>query len=175
MKLTSEVARQLLDYDPATGVLTWKFRGRHWFASESTFKSWNTKYCGKEALTANNKFGYCVGLILRKQVKSHRVIWLIMTGEWPDQIDHINGIKNDNRWCNLRSVSNSENGRNQKLNSVNKSGVIGVSQINNKWCARIKVNGQDKHLGHFETFDAACEMRSVAERNYLFHANHGRI
>ena len=50
MKLTAEIARQLLDYDPETGELTWKPRGSHWFASESAFKSWNTKYAGKKGV-----------------------------------------------------------------------------------------------------------------------------
>ena len=175
MKLTAEIARQLLDYDPETGELTWKPRDRSWFKSDAICKMWNTRFSNKEAFTYVLG-GYKKGYIFGKAYYAHRVIFLFMTGKWPDQTDHINGIRSDNRWENLRSVDLSGNRKNARKPKHNKSGRIGVhlQKATGNWCAQIDANGEKMHLGTFKSFEAACEMRAVAERNYLFHPNHGR-
>ncbi len=97
--------------------------------------------------------------------------------EWPrDQIDHINGVRTDNRIGNLRSVTSRENSRNLKLPTNNTSGRIGVmwSGRDSKWLAVIQVDGGKKHLGYFDNFEDASNARKAAELKYDFHENHGR-
>ena len=101
-----------------------------------------------------------------------------MHGEWPrHEIDHINGDPSDNRICNLRDVTHKVNGLNQKIPAHNKSGIIGVSWHNStkKWAATITVSKKQLHLGVFDTIEQARDARSLAERKYGFHKNHGRV
>lgn len=108
---------------------------------------------------------------------SHRLAWLYMTGDWPkNQIDHINHDFHDNRWCNLRDVTISENQRNAKLRVDNSSGIPGVSWNKNhkRWNSSIKIKGERVHLGSFFGLFEACCARKSAEIKYDFHENHGR-
>lgn len=99
-----------------------------------------------------------------------------MTGSFPsEQVDHINGNGIDNRWCNLRDVSASENNKNIRLNSLNKSGISGVYWSKNKlkWHAQLKINGVTVHLGSYSNiFDAACIV-ITARKRHGYHKNHG--
>lgn len=108
---------------------------------------------------------------------AHRIIWLLAYGELPkNQIDHINGIPDDNRLDNLRSVSHRQNALNQKIPKSNTSGVMGVSWAKDcsRWIAGIRIKGKRKHLGSFDNlFDAVCARRS-AEIKEGFHINHGK-
>lgn len=89
-----------------------------------------------------------------KLYHAHRLAWFWMTGEWPkDQINHINGVRDDNRWDNLREATRSQNQQNRKVNSNNKSGYMGVSwqRRAGKWVAHIKIAGCNRYLGLFTT------------------------
>lgn len=90
-----------------------------------------------------------------KLYKVHRIIWLYVYGVLPDiDVDHINGIKTDNRLCNLRLVNRSENLQNQrKARSDNKSGLLGVSHVTRTgmYIAQIQVNKKHKYIGSFYT------------------------
>ena len=96
--------------------------------------------------------------------------------EEPNYIDHINGIRNDNRPENLRSVSISENNKNVSKSTRNTSGVVEVYYYANigKWRADIKYDNKYKHLGCFDKFEDAVLARKKAEIEYGFHENHGR-
>lgn len=99
-----------------------------------------------------------------------------MTGEFPEgQIDHVNQIKTDNRFENLREVTNTINHQNIQLQKNNKSGVHGVGfhKTTKKWRACIKVNGKLIHLGLYSEKDLAIKARKEAEVKYKFHKNHG--
>jgi len=110
------------------------------------------------------------------QYQAHRLAVLAMTGRMPEQYtDHINGIRTDNRWENLREVSPAENCRNMKMPNTNTSGHIGVTKHKNRWKAHIKIRGKTIHLGYHSTFEAACRARQHAEKEHGFHANHGRV
>ena len=103
--------------------------------------------------------------------------FLYMTGAFPlEQVDHQNGIRDDNRWINLRAVSFEENRRNHKTQRNNTSGVPGVSWDNkiSSWVARIGAGGKRVVLGTFDDFDKAIEVRLSAELEYEYHPNHGR-
>ena len=176
-----DLLRKLLRYDPDSGKLYWRERTPDMFtdgkrSAEESCKAWNSRYSGKEAFTAFRN-GYPHGSIFSSIYSAHRVGWAIYFGECPvDEIDHINGICSDNRIKNLRSVSRSENMKNQKLRLRNTSGVCGVHwhSAKGKWQAYITSQGKNIHLGYFTDKDDAIAARKAAEVKYGFHANHGR-
>lgn len=155
-KITCLELKLKLYYDPVTGVFI-------------NLKTNNIIGC-------KIKKGYYVINLLGSQYRAHRLAWLYMTGEFPENdIDHINHIRYDNRFINLRSVSRVENGKNQSKQCRNTSGITGVSwsESRGKWTAYICSNGKSYGLGRFyDKFNAICARKS-AERKYGFHANHG--
>jgi hypothetical protein len=182
-KVSPETLGKLMSYDPETGKLFWLERTVDMFSDtvnrtkEQTCPIWNGRFAGKEAFTAYDGNGYRMGLVFRTSFRAHLVCWALHYGRWPDhQIDHINGIRDDNRISNLRDVPQSENGKNQKLPSHNTSGTIGVyvSPTSGKWCAAIRVGRHKKHLGTFESHDEAVMARAMAAADHQFHQNHGR-
>ncbi len=172
-----ELLRKLLRYEPETGKLFWNHRPLDMFKKKQTWAAWNTRWAGKEAFTSTNLHGYRQGNIFKCVTRAHRVIWAIVTGRWPsEQIDHINGIRTDNRLQNLREVSGSENSKNKCQRSNNTSGVTGVSwsRDKQKWLADIRVNRKQIYIGRFDNFEDAVAARKAAEAKYGFHENHGR-
>ena len=176
--LKADSLRQLLDYDPATGSLFWRRRDISLFAGDlRACRSWNARWAEKEAFTSKNNHGYKVGSIFGKISTAHRIIWIIAHGENAEsQIDHINGDRADNRLCNLRKANNSENHKNQRLPSTNKSGAIGVHMDKRwgTWRAEIFDKGTRFYLGSFKTIDAAISARQEAEAKLKYHPNHGK-
>lgn len=113
----------------------------------------------------------------QKMFFTHRVIWALYYGEWPtEHIDHINGVKIDNRIENLRVVTKTENSKNRKRDKRNKTGVAGVLYYSDKvkWLVRIGGNKNMTHLGYFTDFFEAVCARKSAELRYGYHTNHGR-
>lgn len=167
-----ELLLTLLEYNPATGSLTWKRREERSYRD----KSWNSKYASKPALNSVGAGGYLRGAIGKVNYQAHRTIWKIMTGEDPEEVDHINGVRTDNRWENLRSVPRFQNMRNQKKRRDNTSGFTGVfwNPQAQKWRATIKDNGKSKHLGQFTDLAQAAQARKQAEQALGYHTNHGR-
>ena len=172
--LSQVVLHELLSYNQETGLFTWKKRERRWFNSDHEFGRWNTRYAEMPALTAKID-GYPMGRIFKKPYKAHRVAFCMTHGYWPKFVDHINGIRNDNRLCNLQEATKVDNGRNQKKNTRNTSGMTGVHwwKAGNVWRAQIGVNGNKIHLGAFDTKDEAIAARKAAEKMYGFSARHG--
>lgn len=175
-----DVLRQLLDYDPQTGLLVWKKRNLHHFPNpgnigrEAVCRCWNTRYSGTPAFTQPNGRGYLQGTINYIKVSAHRVAFAIYHGHWPLEVDHINGVKNDNRITNLREVTRQQNSCNRSHRSDNKTGVTGVVFRHGKYIARIQVNGREMRLGIFQTVEDAARARADAERRFGYHPNHGR-
>ena len=161
--------RKLLRYEPETGKLFWKrnsIRG----------KAWNSRYADRQAFTANHISGYKWGTVGNRQLLAHRVAWAIHMDEWPTQVDHINGNRQDNRLENLRAVDQLSNSRNAARKSNNKSGFCGVYWSNHwqRWKAHIGVNYRRLHVATSECIAAAVIARHLAEIEYGFHSNHGR-
>ena len=167
--LTQERVRELFDYDPETGELTRK----------TAFNRGNyTHKIGDIADFIHKASGYKRVSFGNKRYRSHRIIWLWMTGELPpENMDHINGDRSDNKWINLRVASTSENNRNLRVSKRNTSGVIGVRfyGLRGKWTATICVNSRSTHLGYFKEKADAIRARKEAEVKYGYHENHGRI
>lgn len=115
--------------------------------------------------------GYSVIRVDGYLYKAHRLIWLYVNGRLPEFIDHINGVRNDNRIQNMRNATKAENSRNVRIRKKSKLGLFGLSWVPslNKFRAKIK----KEHLGVFNNlFDAACARKS-AEIKHGFHPNHG--
>ena len=140
-ELTAARLRELLSYDPETGVFTRRVAvGRHgrWRAGSVAGAP-----CGG---------GYSAIRIDRRRYPAHRLAWLYMTFAWPvADVDHINGATSDNRWRNLRAATAVQNGRNARLRVDNVSGFKGVCFDNQpgKWRADIKIGGTQRFIGHF--------------------------
>jgi len=161
--LSQERLKKLLHYCPDTGVFT-------------CLVYRNGIKANREAGGISDR-GYRRIKIDGKKHYAQRLAFLYMTGELPrNQVDHINGVRNDNRWCNIRLATAIENAQNRKKRSDNTSGVVGVAWYKplEKWVASICVDGLPVRLGYFHhIFDAACARKS-AELKYGFHPNHGR-
>lgn len=176
---SQEAIRQLLSYDHESGKLFWKERGPENFmagkrSASHACKLWNSRYSGKEAMTAVGGDGYLKGTIWGKYFLAHRVIWKIVMGIDPDEIDHINGNKRDNRWENLRDVDRNENAKNIATPLTNTSGNIGIHKRGPSWFVGIRGNGKQLHVGSYPTLEEAKNARKAAEVAYGFHPNHGR-
>ncbi len=168
--------RELLSYDAESGVFTWKPRALSEFSCARLGSTWNTRYAGKEAGKTSSG-GYIQIWIDGKQQAAHRLAWLISYECWPaGDIDHVNGVRRDNRIANLRDVTRSENLKNAAIPKTNTSGVMGVSWMSHigRWQAYIQVDGCRSTLGYYTDFDEAVAVRKAAESRYGYHQNHGR-
>jgi hypothetical protein len=177
--LTRRTLRELLDYDPETGVLTWRERPREYFPSTQAWKWWNRMFAGTPALTAINKDGALQGTLLGRNVLAHRIIWKWMKGRWPKpMIDHIDGNPANNRWDNLREATAVENGRNRCRNSRNTSGHNGVyvdrRSAQTHYIATIRAGDRLVYLGRFSRMAVAIAARQAAEQQLGFSPRHGR-
>lgn len=168
-KLSPRELHELLDYDPLTGEMRWKARPLRMFKDERWQRTWNTRQAGNRAFTVSHQ-GYRRGMIFRRMYLEHVVAWAMQHGEWPTgQIDHINGIRADNRLENLREVSRAQNCRNARMKSNNTSGVTGVVPHKGRWRAYVNL-----HLGIFDTIEEAAAARKAAEHRIGgYHPNHG--
>ncbi len=172
-QLTQEYVRSLFEYDPETGVLTWKERPIESCKSKSAWMSVNARFAGKPAGAFHR--GYLRMIIGGVSYYLHRVIWLLVHGEWPETVDHIDGDKLNNRLVNLRSVSQRENMKNCRRSVRNTSGITGVSfrSADQTWIAYITQDGKRVHLGTFSAMDEAVSARKSAEKQFGYHPNHG--
>lgn len=145
--LTAEQLREVLDYDADTGIFTWKKLRPGGLEP------------GMAAGSPDNR-GYMRISVLNRRYKAHRLAWLYVYGEWPpDCVDHINGVKGDNRIINLRLASRSQNNANRPAYSNNASGIKGVywEPRRKRWSAQITLNGKKELLGLFREKHAAAD------------------
>lgn len=156
-EITAAFVREALDYDPATGILTWRER-------PNGPRKWNTRYAGKEAGTLNAASGYrTISFKHAAPIAAHRIAWLHFYGAWPkNALDHRNGTRDDNRIDNLREASASDNSCNKIMQRNNSSGYTGVSldPQRGKWRARVNRNRVMHDVGFFDTPEAAASARA---------------
>jgi hypothetical protein len=169
-----DLLRKLFRYDSVSGKLYWRERTPDMFVSgkrnaDWCCKIWNSNYAGKEANNPHN-FGYsCVSLAGNKYF-SHRIImFLEHEVDSKEEIDHINGNKADNRICNLRFATKSQNSMNTNNRKNNKSGVKGVhfNSYHKIWDCRMMVNKKVIHLGYYKNFNDAVNARKLAENKFF--------
>ena len=161
-----EYVRRIFDYDKATGILS--RRVRIGGASRAGLRLGH--YSRKRYLRTCYK-GHCIQL--------HRLVWFYQNGEWPkNQIDHINGVKDDNRWMNLRLASNSQNKMNSDVRADSATQVKGVTidrrsiRPARPFRAHICVDGKRTWLGYFSSIEEAKAARLAAEP--IFHGSFAR-
>ena len=156
--MTPQRARELFGYNPSTGWIIWRTKSRP--ASRV--------YIGQRAGTVVKK-GYRRILVEGEQLPETHLIWLIVQGRLPiGEIDHINLIKDDNRWVNLRECNRTENMRNQNVHRNNTSGCKGVNtRENGKFRARIRVDKKLLYLGTFDTAAQAAAAYQAAAAKYF--------
>jgi len=157
--ITQSELKQVLQYEPETGVFIWITNHAHG----------SKKY----GMSAGYRLasGHIRIKILGRGYPAHRLAWLYMTGEHPPttDVDHVNMVPNDNRWCNLRLATVSQNHANKHGRLNSKSGLKGVSPSRGKWRASIKHQNKYKHIGVFNC-PAAASFAYQVEADKLFGA-----
>jgi len=151
-KLTAERLRQVLSYDPLTGLF------------ERIIKH-HLSFTGRFAGSFDQK-GYLHVRVDGIQYRAHRLAWLYCYGDFPKgEIDHIDGDKTNNTIGNLRDVTSLTNSENRKsAHRNNRAGTLGVGSFGGKWRARIMVKGRAIQIGTFESPEAARTAYVQAKR-----------
>jgi hypothetical protein len=169
--LTAEQLRELLHYDPDTGIFRWREGIDHWRAGLPAGTLYKQRPNGPSRVAigigTTSESKYKVIGVRKRVYRAHRLAWLYVYGEWPDrEVDHINNDPTDNRIVNLRLATFSENAMNRGLRANNTSGVKGVSwsKKSSRWLAHIGINGKLHHLGLFDTIEEARAVREEAAR-----------
>lgn len=177
--VTQDYLKNIFDYNKATGLLTWKERPVGHFKNSQAHKTWNKRFSRKMAgVKAIGKSGktYSFVVVDGRRYSTHRLIYFMMTGVWPIEIDHVNGCGTDNRWENITNSTRVDNAKNLRKPSTNTSGCVGVHWVKcrNKWMAYIDYNGERINLGRFKNKLDAIQARKEAEIKYGYHPNHGK-
>lgn len=149
--LTAERLRELVIYNPDTGEFTW---------ATSRVGARKGDICGRIS-----QFGYREIGIDYKLYKANRLAWLYMTGSFSKfGIDHINRVRDDDRWCNLREANQSQNSANVARKKCNTSGQTGVTwdKDRNKWRVQIRIKGKKTNLGRYDNYDEAVKVSKDA-------------
>ena len=153
-KLTHDRAQEMLNYDPSTGVFTWR-------------KKPNRNIVVGSIVGSYDKDGYLETRLDREPLKIHRLAWFYVHGVWPDgDIDHKNGIRADNRIDNLRDVTASENQCNRHTGRPNKSGFRGVvyHSKTGRWTSRLMVKGKSYSFGYHDSPQEASVLYEAAAK-----------
>jgi hypothetical protein len=154
--INKDILREYFDYNPDTGIMTWiKNPPRGQKVAGNSFGNYSN--------------GYLIGMFKRKMYRVHRLAWMWMTGEWPPgDIDHINGIRDDNRWVNFRIADDVQNQQNAKMPKSNTSGVKGVHwhKRDCKWVVNLKIKGKNYCFGAFKDFEFAALVAEEAREKY---------
>lgn len=144
----------LFVYEPLTGFLRWRETG--------------------EVAGTREKKGYIAVTIGTSRYKAHRIIWKMVTGVEPIQVDHENNTEYDNRWLNLRDATHTQNAKNRRINKNSTTGFKGVSRTGLMFRARARHKGEHVYLGSFATPEEAhAAYCKFADANFGEFARHG--
>jgi len=162
--ITASRVRELLDYDPETGIFTWKV---------------NRGHARVGSVAGCNKGGDYIRICIdNHRCKAHRLVFFWVLGRWPEQeVDHVDHDKTNNSWANLRDgIDDTTQNQNCPKRRDNSSGYTGVYWVKRrkKWQASIQVHGKLLHLGCFADIEDAIAARKAANLKYSFHPNHGK-
>ena len=149
--LTPQYLREHLSYDPESGVMSWL----------KPCSSKSRAVIGRQAGGITSTGYWQIKLGANRYLVS-RLAFLYMTGEWPaNVVDHIDRNRENNRWSNLRDVSQSENNRNKATptrKSMSSPIPRGVYQSGRKWVVIVRIKGRPTYLGQFASKDEAAEV-----------------
>lgn len=156
--ITQTRLKELFHYDPETGVFT-RIVALAPKSKVGDLAGWH------------DPKGYLRIGTLGTNYLAHRLAWLYMHGEMPVEIDHINGIKDDNRLSNLRSVNRKQNMENRRLRKDSSSGFCGANfhKATGRWRAQIRHNGKKLHLGYFDSAEEAAQAYHAAALKLFTH------
>jgi hypothetical protein len=160
--LTQAQLKELLWYDPDTGVFRWRKERRGGAIAPWSVAGWMESH------------GYVRIKVAERSYYAHRLAWLYMTGEHPaHEVDHKNGQRNDNVWANLRQADTKQNRWNSAIRSDNTSGVKGVSCRGSVWTAECRVSGERHYIGCFKTKEeATAQVQKFREAHHGEFARH---
>ena len=165
--MSIEIIKEMYCYDPNTGKLSWNTQRPDSHFKRSTERTKYFKYLsGQDVKQTINFYGYLVVGVGKRIYPTHRLAFIIMLGRFPDGVvDHIDGNPLNNKWDNLREVSQALNSRNSRKDHRNKSGYAGVYWVkrDKHWKSQVFVDGKSKHLGAFSSPEEA----NLARLNYL--------
>lgn len=160
-----EKFKDIYSYDPETGLFTRIKDGNRF-----------DRQIGQVVGSFDNTVGYIRIGITGKVVLAHRLAWFYVYDYYPKEaIDHINGIRTDNRISNLRLVTTSESSKNMAIRKDNSTGNTGITFTKNRYWARIYNENKCISLGRYITLEEAIKVRKEAEIRYNYHKNHGRV
>lgn len=161
--ITEGRLRELVSYDEFTGEFT-RIKAVKGFAIG-------------DPIGYRSEAGYIIICLDGVDYRAHRLAIFYTSGKWPpEQVDHENRIRDDNRLCNLKLCTNAENSLNSSIQSNNTSGHVGVSwdKSRGKWAAEIRSKGKRERLGRFDKLEDAVATRKAAEVKYGFSKGHGK-
>lgn len=178
-ELSTGTIRELLDYNPNTGIFTWRIRGREWFTRRQEWKRWNVRFAGKAAGCVQiNSRGYPALRIrvLDNLYLASRLAFLWMGEPLPEQVDHDDGDSLNQAWHNLKPSNNAENPKNCSMSRANTSGVTGVGwdKARGKWQAQVTLNRRRKTLGRFSDLGEAAAVVDKFRAASGFSERHGK-
>lgn len=151
--LTQTRLKELLDYDPLTGIFIWLVSTN------------NTIKVGNQAGSQDN-LGYTRIRVDNSCYRGHQLAFLFMEGIVPSYVDHVNGIRQDNRWTNLRAANFKENLRNVGAKSNSKTGIKNVTKVGNRYRVRVTTDTGRIDLGLFEDIELASLVAQEAIEKY---------
>lgn len=149
--MDKQLVEKLLTYDPATGIFRWKV---------------NRGGIKAGSVAGTDKRGYIIIRILGRNFRAHRLAWLMVYGSFPDHdLDHRDGVRNNNAISNIRIATKSDNNRNRSARLESKTGSRGVFSQGSKFRAQMQRGGKKFHLGLFDTVEEATEAYSEAAKS----------
>lgn len=160
--MTADDLREILDYDPITGIFRWRWRNDVQLCV-------NRRLAGKIAGGPKSDGGYTKIRINGQDHQAHRLAWLHVYGEWPlGDLDHRDMVGTHNWIANLRPATRPQNVANTGLRITNVSGAKGVhwDKCHQRWRVRITLNGKKNHLGYFHDREVAAAVYATAAEKF---------
>jgi len=154
---TQEYLKECFEYED--GHLFWRERPATHFHNYRNYTYFNTRFAGAKAGSKDKRTGYTYIAINEVRYLTHRIVYKIHTGVDPNIIDHINRIRTDNRFENLRSGTQADNIRNSISCIKNKSGHLNIHETVDGWRVRDRINGKLVHVGTYLTLEEAIQAK----------------
>ena len=162
----------IFTYDPETGILRWKEREGRTYSDKVFNGRFIGKISGSNVTSDHSKTSYLQSRVQGKTYKNHRIIFAMMEGYMPEQVDHIDHNGLNNKWDNLRASNSADNSKNLPMQKSNKTGCIGVNwhKSAKKWQARaVNKEGKRIDLGRYDNIEDAIKARKDHEKEFGYY------